>query len=77
LVDPEVIALDDPETIALDDPEVMVLDLVSEDDDEDVVSVRVSMTTSELELECSTWDISDEVVTIISPFMMTCASPLS
>jgi len=60
------------------DPEVIVLDdLVSEDDDEDVVSVRVSMTTSELELECSTWDISDEVVTIISPFMMTCASPLS
>jgi len=75
MVDPEVIALDDPETIALDDPEVMVDDLVSED--EDVVSVRVSMTTSELELECSTWDISDEVVTIISPFMMTCASPLS
>jgi len=56
-----------------DEPEVMVADLVSDEEDDDVVSVLVSMTTSELEelVVCSV-NISDDVVTTISdisPFM--------
>ena len=76
--DPEVMDMDEPEIIADDEPVVIIVDFISDDDEEEeVVSVLVSMRTSELELECSTWDISEEEVTIISPFMTTCASPLS